>query len=147
MDSTQELEDLLLKELKKIIMSTRAQIRFATREEGVTFSEHPEKIHAQFYVHSDGYPEGLGLDIAKSITDNISVGFGWEIEHIQTLHGDLDYIYYIWQAPGKTTWISIFKVGFPPYCPTCDQEVKGDKLDKCIFVGEPHKLIEKYDGK
>ena len=45
-------------------MSTRAQVRFATREEGVSFSEHPEKINAQFYVHSDGYPEGLGLDIA-----------------------------------------------------------------------------------
>ena len=36
-------------------MSTRAQIRFATREDGVSFSEHPEKIHAnvlamKFYV-------------------------------------------------------------------------------------------------
>ena len=41
-------------------MSTRAQVRFATREAGVSFNEHPEKIHAQFYVHSDGYPEGLG---------------------------------------------------------------------------------------
>ena len=76
-------------------MSTRAQIRFATREDGVSFSEHPDKIHAQFYVRSDGYPEGLGLDIAKSITDNISVGFGWEIEHVQDIHTDLDYIYYI----------------------------------------------------
>ena len=49
-------------------MSTRAQVRFATREEGVSFSEHPEKINAQFYVHSDGYPEGLGLDIADSFS-------------------------------------------------------------------------------
>ena len=24
-------------------------------------------IHAQFYKHSDGYPEGLGLDIAEYI--------------------------------------------------------------------------------
>jgi hypothetical protein len=47
-------------------MSTRAQVRFATREDGVSFSEHPEKIHAQFYVHQDGYPEGLGMDIARS---------------------------------------------------------------------------------
>ena len=43
-------------------MSTRAQIRFATREAGQSFNEHPDKIHAQFYCHSDGYPEGLGLD-------------------------------------------------------------------------------------
>ena len=48
-------------------MSTRAQIRFATREEGVSFSEHPNAIHAQFYRHHDGYPEGLGVDIANSI--------------------------------------------------------------------------------
>ena len=39
-------------------MSTRAQVRFATREEGVTFNEHPKEIHAQFYKHSDGYPKG-----------------------------------------------------------------------------------------
>ena len=39
-------------------MSTRAIIRFATREEGVSFSEIPEKHHAQFYRHHDGYPSG-----------------------------------------------------------------------------------------
>ena len=124
-------------------MSTRAQVRFATREDGVSFSEHPEKIHAQFYVHSDGYPEGLGLDIAKSFTEYGKIG-SWEIEDLTDKHGDLEYIYYIWQDPGKGSWISIFEVGFPPYCPTCDQEVKGDKPDKCIFVGEPHKLISEY---
>ena len=114
-------------------MSTRAQVRFATREDGVSFSEHPEKIHAQFYVHHDGYPEGLGLDIAKSITDNISVGFGWEIEHVQTQHGDLDFIHYIWSDYDKTTWISIFEM--------MDY---GDHVGECIFVGTPDKLIKKY---
>jgi len=124
-------------------MSTRAQIRFATREDGVSFSEHPDKIHAQFYCHSDGYPEGLGLDIAEMIDSCKHVG-SWEIEELQTQHGDLEYIYYIWQAYDKDTWISIFEVGFPPYCPTCDQEVKGDKIGKCIFVGKPNKLISEY---
>ena len=61
-------------------MSTRAQVRFATREEGVSFSEHPNAIHAQFYVHSDGYPEGLGVEIAKSLLDSEKL-FGWEIEY------------------------------------------------------------------
>ena len=125
-------------------MSTRAQVRFATREEGVSFNEHPNKIHAQFYVHSDGYPEGLGLDIATSYADKVALSKGWEIEHIQTLHSDLEYIYYIWSDYDKSTWISIFKIDFPPFCPTCDQEVKGDKLDECIFVGKPNKLIEIY---
>ena len=100
-------------------MSTRAQIRFATREEGVTFNEHPEKIHAQFYKHSDGYPEGLGLDIAKSLLDSTTI-CGWEIEYLDTCHVDLDYIYYIWQAKGKSTWISIFEVHTnATYCREC----------------------------
>ena len=112
-------------------MSTRAQVRFATREEGVSFSEHPDIIHAQFYVHHDGYPEGLGVDIAESLLDSTKIE-RWEIEHLDTRHGDLEYIYYIWQAPLKTTWISIF-------------EGMGSGLDfECIFVGEPQKLIKKY---
>ena len=112
-------------------MSTRAQIRFATREVGVTFNEHPNAIHAQFYKHSDGYPEGLGVDIAESLLDSTKLT-NWEVEHLDTKHSDLEYIYYIWQAPQKTTWISIF-------------EGMGNGLDfECIFVGEPQKLLDKY---
>jgi len=124
-------------------MSTRAQVRFATREDGVSFSEHPDKIHAQFYVHSDGYPEGLGLDIANSIASQHSIS-GWEIEHVQDLHGDLDYIYYIWQKYDDDTWISIFEVANDSYCETCYQYTGRKGEDKCIFVGTPEKLIEKY---
>ena len=113
-------------------MSTRAQVRFATREEGVTFNEHPEKIHAQFYKHSDGYPEGLGVDIARSLLDSTKLT-NWEVEHLDTRHSDLEYIYYIWQAPQKTTWISIFEVR--PFV---------DQVGECIFVGEPQKLLDKY---
>jgi len=122
-------------------MSTRAQVRFATREDGVSFSEHPEKIHAQFYVHSDGYPEGLGLDIANSIASMTQKIDGWEIEHVQDLHSDLDYIYYIWSDYDKGTWISIFFVGLGEWCGKCKQYIEEDK---CIFVGTPEKLIEKY---
>jgi len=123
-------------------MSTRAQIRFATREDGVSFSEHPDKIHAQFYCHSDGYPEGLGCVIAESLLQPGKIN-NWEIEELQTQHGDLEFIYYIWQKYDDDTWISIFEVNHP-FCPTCDQEVKGDNIDKCIFVGTPEKLIKKY---
>jgi len=111
-------------------MSTRAQVRFATREEGVSFSEHPYAIHAQFYVHHDGYPEGLGVGIAESLLNYQKI-INWEIESLSAYHSDIEYIYYIWQAPDKSTWISIFKVGW------------GEK-DECIFVGEPSNLISKY---
>ena len=125
-------------------MSTRAQVRFATREDGVSFSEHPEKINAQFYVHSDGYPEGLGLDIAKSFTKYGKIG-SWEIEDLTDKHGDLEYIYYIWQDPGKSSWISIFEVNYAnDDCECCGMVRYKQGKGKCIFVGEPHKLIEKY---
>jgi hypothetical protein len=131
-------------------MSTRAQVRFATREDGVSFSEHPDKIHAQFYVHSDGYPEHLGLEIANSIASMTQKISGWEIEHVQDLHTDLDYIYYVWQKYDDDTWISIFKVNtLDSYCNECGHYLEPqlsfkETNDKCIFVGTPEKLIEKY---
>ena len=121
-------------------MSTRAQVRFATREEGVSFSEHPNAIHAQFYVHHDGYPEGLGVEIAGSLTNYQKI-MHWEIESLDQKHGDLEYIYYIWQAPRKSTWISIFEVN-SWWCEHCDKYIQ---KDECIFVGEPSNLIEKYN--
>ena len=124
-------------------MSTRAQVRFATREDGVTFSEHPEKIHAQFYCHSDGYPEGLGLDIAEMIDSCKHVG-AWEIESLTAKHGDLEYIYYIWQKPNDSTWISIFEVGYEQSCEYCGSIKTEDQWqDNCVFVGTPEKLITK----
>jgi len=109
-------------------MSTRAQVRFVTREDGVSFSEHPEKINAQFYVHSDGYPEGLGVEIAESLISYQKIN-NWEIEELHHEHGDLDYIYYVWQKLDDSTWISIFE----------DYKHGG-----CIFVGEPLALLAKY---
>jgi len=120
-------------------MSTRAQVRFATREEGVSFSEHPNAIHAQFYVHYDGYPEGLGLEIAQSVNEYGKI-CNWEIESLDAKHGDLEYIYYVWQAQNKSTWISIFEVN-GHWCEHCDKYIR---KDKCIFVGEPGNLISRY---
>ena len=58
-------------------MSTRAQVRFATRESGQSFNQHAGAIHAQFYVHHDGYPEGLGIQIAESLISYQKIN-NWE---------------------------------------------------------------------
>ena len=113
-------------------MSTRAQVRFATRESGQSFATHPKVINAQFYMHYDGYPEGLGVDIAESFTECCKIS-GWEIEELNNRHGDLDYIYYIWQHPMKETFISIFEL-----------QPCRDQTGECIFVGRPSDLINKY---
>ena len=112
-------------------MSTRAQVRFATRESGQSFNQHASAIHAQFYRHTDGYPEGLGVDIANSLINSTAVnGRSWEIESLTAKHGDLEYIYYVWQSPGKDTYISIFE---------------DYKHGECVFVGTPLELINKYE--
>ena len=113
-------------------MATRSSVRFATREEGISFSDLPEKINAKFYAHWDGYPSHRGVEIAESILYSNKIE-GWEIDFIDTRRSDLEYIYYIWQAPMKSTWISIFEGNY------------GDGEDfECIFVGQPQKLIDKY---
>ena len=118
-------------------MATRATIRFATREEGVPFDKHPEKWHAQFYNHYDGYPEGLGVEIAKSFTNYNKIN-GWEVEALDIVHGDIEYLYYVWQCHGKSEpWISVFQM--------IDWSVpENNREGKCIFVGTPDMLIKKY---
>jgi len=119
-------------------MSTRATIRFAKREEGVSFNEHPHQWNAQFYRHHDGYPEGLGVEIAESFTKYGKL-MNWEVESLDLVHGDIEYMYYIWQCHGKTEpWISIFKM--------IDHSIPSNMkpYGKCIFVGTPDMLLKKY---
>ena len=138
-------------------MATRALINFVEREDGVSFSEHPgvDKIHTQIYNHYDGYPSGLGVTLANYLQDyKIVNGLGNDQELVANGMGCLaaqtvsylkdgpgniylhkpsekdweDYEYFIWCKEGHGVWISIF-----------------DYEGNCIFVGEPDKLIEKYE--
>ena len=138
-------------------MATRSLIRFAKREEGVSFSEHPEKIEVQVYKHYDGYPSGHPTDLAKFLngfkivnglsqdTYKMSNGLGClaaqyiaafkeqagdiYLESPDTKHFDIEYITYVWGTDHKDIWMSIFD--------TYDKE--------CIFVGKPQELIDKYE--
>ena len=112
-------------------MATGATIRFATREEGVPFDKHPDRWHAQFYRHWDGYPEGLGVEIAESFI-NYGKLTNWEVEALDIVHGDVEYIYYIWPWHGKSEpWISIFTTRWV-------------SQERCVFVGTPDMLLKKY---
>ena len=136
-------------------MATRAMISIAKREEGVSFSEIPDKTVVEIYHHWDGYPEGLGVKLAsylddKSIVNGIGSkdnediifnGLGCMAASIvaqlkdgpgnvyiedRGSHAWIDYEYFIWGDTDKEIWISIFE----------DSE--------CIFVGKPTQLLEKY---
>ena len=135
-------------------MATRAKIHIARREEGVSFSEVPEKVMVSIYNHFDGYPEGLGVTLASYLEDKkITNGLGKDrysvfnglgcmaasiiaelkdeagqiyIEDPERPHGWIDYEYYVWGDDGKDIWISIFDGS------------------NCIFVGKPTQLLSKY---
>ena len=58
-------------------MATRAMISIAKREEGVSFSEIPDKTIVDIYHHWDGYPVGLGVTLASYLDDmKITNGLG-----------------------------------------------------------------------
>ena len=136
-------------------MATRSLIRFVKREEGVSFSKHPEKIEVQGYKHYDGYPKGHPLDLAKWLinkkivnglgTNNYNLANGLNclatqyiaafkqepgdlyVENPNTERNDIEYTTYIWGDYYKGIWMSVFD------------------NNECIFVGEPQELIDKYD--
>ena len=135
-------------------MATRARVHIARREEGVSFSDIPEKVMVSIYHHFDGYPEGLGVTLASYLDDyKITNGLGRDndqvfnglgcmaasiIEHLKDGPGNvyiedpehphtwIDYDYYVWGDDYKDIWISIFDGS------------------ECIFVGKPRDLLKKY---
>ena len=69
--------------------------------------------------------------IAESFTKYRKVE-GWEVEALDIVHGDVEYIYYIWQCHGKSEpWISIFNVQWKTQ-------------ERCVFVGTPDMLLKKF---
>jgi hypothetical protein len=105
-------------------------------------------------VHENGDIDRLGVSIAKSLTNcENKVGITCEIDNLDrdNCFYDIDYIYYVWQAKGKSTWISIFETGIDytdEACPTCGSPEYGEPIykDKCIFVGIPDRILQnKYE--
>ena len=130
-------------------MATRALIRVIPRQEGLAYDQahnHVEKAFFNIYRHWDGYPAGLGVDIARvcsKIKDkNVSefaidfVSIMEDTDKIELLAiSDVDmgqeYIYTIFPKNDTSeVFISVYDVW----------------QNKVVFVGQPDKLIEKYDA-
>jgi len=134
-------------------MSTRAAIRFAERTPGQSFAKRPKDVTHQIYHHYDGYPDFLGVAIAKFVDnadhngteclaahllcklklclhyDKVGISRGITyLEHPDKEHLDSDYTYYIWTGRGDEIWISIFKYD----------------SNECLFVGKPCDLINTF---
>ncbi len=132
--------------IKKVNMSTKAIIRFAKREPGISFSERPKKPETyQIYRHYDGFPAYLGVELAKFLEDTdeyvitrVPINLIKYLENqkfsskiileSETTKLWVDFVYYIWVKPGcEEFWVSIFEG------------------KTCLFVGKPDKLRSKYE--
>ena len=139
-------------------MATRAIIRIAEREEGVSFSEHSDNVRTQIYHHYDGYPEYLGCKLAGFLCD------------FRVVNGlPLDYFENVKVANGVGCLTAQLIAGlkeeagnvYVDYPDTDRDDVEFtyyiwggvgkdiwmsifDLHDNCIFVGMPQQLIEKY---
>ena len=145
-------------------MGTRSLTRVIPRQEGIAYNkghEHGELAYVNMYRHYDGYPEGHGLDLAHYLKDFIIInGIGEEAKMgvhangagclaAQLVHafktdvgyvnlyptdnlpGWEDYIYTLFPKEGEPIYIAIYNVS----------------TERCIFVGTPQDLIDKYTPK
>ena len=141
-------------------MATRSLVRFAKREEGVSFSEHPEQVEVQVYKHYDGYPSGHPVELAEFLKEfrivngvpygddsKMANGLGClaaqytaafkekpgdlYLENPNSGHDSL-YIEYI-----TYVWVADNKGIWMSIFDTYE--------DECIFVGKPQELIDKYE--
>ena len=155
-------------------MATRGIVRFAERETGVSFNEHPEKVYAQIYHHYDSYPDHLGVGLAKFLSDirvvnglgihkgnRLANGMGCLVAQVIT-HLKLGRHYGL-ERGNEVSEGSVYvdepgaKRSDLEYCyyvwATENKDIWisifegfGRAEDfKCTFVGKPEKLLEKYD--
>jgi hypothetical protein len=139
-------------------MATRAIIRIAEREDGVSFSEHPEKVRAQIYHHYDGYPEYLGCNLAEFLCDfrvvnglptnyfeNIKVANGMGCLTAQLIAGLKEEAGNVYVDYSDTDRDDVEFTYYIWGCVGKDIWMSiFDLHDNCIFVGKPQTLIEKY---
>jgi len=146
-------------------MGTRSLTRVIPRQEGLAYNQghlHPEKAVVNMYRQYDGYPKGHGVDLAEFLKDiKIVSGIQYPndgviangegclaaqmVKHFKDGIGNIylqlckgepgdcgdEYIYTLFPKAGEPTYIAIYDTVYK----------------KCIFVGTPHELIEKYNSK
>jgi len=145
-------------------MGTRSLTRVIPRQEGLSFSEgheHVDKSVVNMYRQYDGYPEGMGLDLAEFLDDfNIVNGLTFRpmarkvangvgclaaqlVQHFKDGPGNI----YLESLKGEPSdhWEDYIytlypKEGEPTFISIYDVYAK-----ECIFVGTSEDLQTKYD--
>ena len=142
-------------------MSTKAIIRFANREDGVSFSEHPQKVTHQIYHHYDGHPEFLGVALAEFINEGGDIRFynstdclaAQVLTHLKLgIHYgkcSIDAYNVYLETPEPNDVCLTRNYDYIYYIWTKDETNEVwisifDYTGDCIFVGQPQNLTFKY---
>ena len=145
-------------------MGTRSLTRVIPRQEGLSFSEgheHVDKSVVNMYRQYDGYPEGMGVDLAKFLADftivngmgltnrprKLANGTGFLaaqlVQHFKDGPGGI-YLESLKGEPNDHWEDYIYtlypKEGEPTFISIYDVYAK-----ECIFVGTSKNLQNKYD--
>ena len=145
-------------------MGTRSLTRVIPRQEGLSFSEgheHVDKSVVNMYRQYDGYPKGMGLDLAEFLVDFTVVnGMGLEKKPLKFANGvgclAAQLVSHFKEGPGQIYLESLKgepsdhwedyiytlypKEGEPTFISIYDVYAK-----ECIFVGTSEDLQTKYD--
>ena len=145
-------------------MGTRSLTRVIPRQEGLSFSEgheHVDKSVVNMYRQYDGYPKGMGLDLAEFLDDfNIVNGLTFRPMAIKVANGvgclAAQLVSHFKEGPGQIYLESLKgepsdhwedyiytlypKEGEPTFISIYDVYAK-----ECIFVGTSEDLQTKYD--
>ena len=145
-------------------MGTRSLTRVIPRQEGLSFSEgheHVDKSVVNIYRQYDGYPEGMGVDLAEFLSEfTIVNGLGADSYKPRIANGygclAAQLVEFLKDGPGNVYlelldgdagdhWEEYIytlypKEGEPTYISIYDVYAK-----ECIFVGTPQSLQTKYD--
>ena len=145
-------------------MGTRSLTRVIPRQEGLSFSEghdHADKAVVNIYRQYDGYPEGMGLDLANFLSDftivnglgsrgpaKIANGVGCLaaqlVAHLKDGPGNV----YLIKSYGELgdNWEEYIYTIYPKENEPTYISIYSIYEKKCIFVGTSEDLQSKYDN-
>jgi hypothetical protein len=139
-------------------MATRNITMVVDRRQAKKFSEgfaiNPEKVkddsYVNMYLHHDGYPQWRGVELANWVNymqndegfTNFGDGSRIASHLVKDFHYNSQYLYpSVTSIDHQYTWI--IWTGKPNVFISCWDNY----TNTCVFVGEPQKLIDKYEDK
>tara|TARA_R100000687_G_scaffold61392_1_gene49567 strand:+ start:149 stop:589 length:441 start_codon:yes stop_codon:yes gene_type:complete len=145
-------------------MGTRSLTRVIPRQEGLSFSEghnHVDKSVVNIYKQFDGYPEGLGLDLAEFLSEfTIVNGLGADRYEPRIANGvgclAAQLVGYLKDGPGNIYleelngepgdhWEEYIYTLYPKENEPTYMSIYDVYAKECVFVGTPKDLQTKYD--